>query len=476
MIHPAQEEEQYKIELLPKQREFVLNKKKYSCFSGGYGSGKTYAGCSRALMLSTLYENNVGLIGRLTYPELRSTTRKTFFEITPPSYYDDREGGVWKTSENYLRLINGSEIYFMHLDTVSESELRSLNLGWFYIDQAEEISSRVWDVLISRLRLANVPRRFGFITCNPDPTTWIYEKFKRPQDEGRIEKDYSIVESTSYENPYLPEGYAEGLEKSYDPEIAARYIYGRWDAFEGLIYKEFDASVHVIRPFPVPKEWEVIVGIDHGMVNPTAALWAAIDFDGNIFIFDSYYSAGIVSQHAKEILSRHTDRTISAYYIDPSTQAKTREKDGMPWSTLEEYEDYGLYAIPANNEVRGGINRVREFLKLQDHRINPVTGEKRSPKLFIFSTCQELIWEMKRYQWKRIRGLIQRNESETPQQYEDHACDALRYIIMTRFPSPLRKPTGFEMVMPNTPRNIMAETTFSPNYQGDEILGQFYGD
>ena len=156
----------------PKQAEFIESTAKFQCYSGGLGSGKTFAGCLKGLLLSQ-YPNNRGLVGRLTYPELRTTTRKTFFELCPPEWYDDKQGGYWKQSENTLKLINGSEVLFIHMDTVSEKELLSLNIGWFFIDQAEEISERVFQILQSRLRLTTVPRRYGLLACNPEAGNWI---------------------------------------------------------------------------------------------------------------------------------------------------------------------------------------------------------------------------------------------------------------------------------------------------------------
>ena len=76
-------------------------------------------------------------------PELRDTTQKTFVEFCPSDWYAESRGGVWNKSENYVRLYNGSEIIFRHLDTISERELLSLNLGWFGIDQSEETTESV---------------------------------------------------------------------------------------------------------------------------------------------------------------------------------------------------------------------------------------------------------------------------------------------------------------------------------------------
>lgn len=465
----------YQFEPTPKQSDFILAPNKFSCFSGGFGNGKTTAGCLKGVLLSQA-PGNFGLVGRLTYPELRDTTQRTFFEVCPPEYYSPEYGGDWAKSENKVRFGNGSEIIFRHLDTVSEKELLSLNLGWFFIDQAEEIGERVFLILQSRLRLNTVPRRFGFIACNPEPGNWIWDRFAQPAQEDELHKDFHYVTATTRENPHLPPDYIPTLLQSYPDELIRRYIEGKWEVFEGQIFPEFDRSIHVVKPFDIPKRWERIVSIDHGLVNPTAALWAALDYDGNVYIYDEYYNPGLVSHHAETILKKSEGQEISLWLIDPSTSARTREKDGVLWSVLEEYEDYGIWAVPANNQVLAGINRVKEFMRLDKDRINPRSQEYPAPRLYIFSNCSNLLWELPQYQWKKMRSLTSRSESEKPRDFNDHACDALRYIIMSRFPAPLRKPRGDEMVSPiqRTNANNMAES-LPEKIESDPMLGRFGG-
>ena len=707
------------IDPTPKQLKYLQSITRYTCFSGGFGCGKTIAGCLRGLLISQLAPGNFGLIGRLTYPELRDTTRKTFFEICPHNWYDVKNGGVWLSSENYLRLYNGSEIIFRHLDTMSEKELLSLNLGWFFIDQAEEIQESTFSILISRLRKAEVSRRYGFLACNPIPHNWIWKRFKE-----KPSKDFELVEATTFENPYLPKDYIPSMLELYPPEMAKRYIYASWDAFEGQIFLEWDSKVHIIDDFEIPSNWERLIGIDHGLVCPTAALWAAIDNDGNCvapetkiltsnlnwvkagevqagdtlagfdekvpksgkrrwkksvvksvkrvvkpsyrltlsdgttfvcsfdhqwlietlgrrkqwratedlvdgwkmlrvsdvwdkdtsygagylsaafdgegslginqggtlrlsfvqrenkmlevvkkelqkrsikygnyhrkssdcvlltinrkrdtlrflgsvkpkrlfskfdinlikgfgafayptivkkefigetevisiqsstrtyvaegiashncFIYDEHYEANQpVSYHATKIREKSEGQNISIVVIDPSTKARTREKKGFPWSVLEEYNDYKIYPVPANPDRRAGINRLREFMRIDPERRHPITGQKGSPKLFVFRSCQNLTSEIPRYQWKKLRSITPRNPPEEPVNIDDHALDALRYILMTKWPSTVEKPTGLPFVPEDAPslgsQNEIAQP-WSKDRNPDELLGDFYGE
>ena len=159
-------------------------------------------------------------------------------------------------------------------------------------------------------------------------------------------------------------------------------------------------------------------------------------FDGNIYVYDEYYSPGVVSEHAKAIHEKTGEQEISMWVIDPSTRNKTREKkDGsgnaFPWSNLEEYEDHGLYFVPANNEKLAGINRVREFLTINPKRLNPRTGQRGSPKLFIFQSCVNLLWEIPQYQWRKYAKMSQRNPREDARDFNDHACFCRHTSILT---------------------------------------------
>ena len=235
----------------------------------------------------------------------------------------------------------------------------------------------------------------------------------------------------------------------------------------------FRSRIHVVKPFTPAKSWEYVVTVDHGMQNPTAALLMCIDYDGNIYIIDEYYSPGIVSEHAKAINKMTSDYEIMHWVIDPSTSAKTREKDGKPWSVLEEYEDYGLYFSLANNHVLAGINRVKEFLKLDPKRRHFQTGEVGAPRLYIFSSCINLRDEIVQYQWKKMRTLTARNAPEKPRDFQDHACDALRYGIMTRFPVPTRRPFGDEIVTSLQRQKVNSFTQKLPNITKSGMLGAF---
>ena len=104
------------------------------------------------------------------------------------------------------------------------------------------------------------------------------------------------------DNPYLDKGEISLLEGCMDERTLQSRKYGRFGASEGLVYPEFDESVHVIEPFPVPKEWQDNISIDPGLNNPLSAHWYAVDFDDNVYVTYEHYEAGRdIDYHANEI-------------------------------------------------------------------------------------------------------------------------------------------------------------------------------
>lgn len=382
---------------MPKQEEAIFSRSSNIGYGGAWGSGKTLA-LAIWVKCKTDIANNLILVGRKTYDELRDTTQREYFDLFPEHQIFHNK------NENATYLPNGTTILWRHLD--EWHKLTNLNLGAFAIDQAEEIAEECFIALQGRLR-RNVNGRQSMIVFNTEGHNWIWKMFK-----AQLREDYHLIETTTFENPHLPDDYFERLKLLPD-NIQKRYVFGSWAVFEGQIYEEFIESKHAINPFNIPESWEKIVAIDHGFTNPTAILWAAIDYDGKVFIYDEHYKANeTISYHAEEVKKRGK---VSVIYIDPSCVAKVIPKKGQLYSIIDEYSEYGIYPVLAVKDVFSGINRVKEYFK-QD-------------KLFIFKNCVNLLDEINQYQWKRLRPGEEKNEPDEPRKYRDHACDSLRYLI-----------------------------------------------
>lgn len=440
------------ITLFPKQVQFVMSEAKYAGYGGGFGNGKTMSGCIKAFRHCTEQSNAFFLIGRRHATDLRDSTRRDFLSLFG-------EEGTFKEKDNIFVFPNGSEIIFRHLDDMKS--LTNMNLSGFWIDQAEEVGEDSFDFLVGRLRrMKGIHRREGYITFNMNGHDWIWRRFKKGQDKkGEVipnwGKDYELIEATTLENAKnLPKDYVDAL-MSQDPEYIKRYVEGSWDVFAGQIFSTWSPIVHVVPPFQVPNTWPRYRSIDHGQNAPTACLWFTVDYDGNVYVYQEYYQPDTaVSDHVKNIIRMSRIQAPSGLIqdnyeytlIDPSTAQKNREKktaDGssIVYSVKDEYYDAGIATTSAQNDRLAGINRVREYLKIDPNRYHPIKtdieGEpiKGAPKLFVFESCTNLIEEMGQYRWKpqRMSGGAEMEDAKPEVvKRNDHAVDALRYFIMSR--------------------------------------------
>lgn len=204
------------------------------------------------------------------------------------------------------------------------------------------------------------------------------------------------------DNPFLPPEYVENLKKStpsgmwYD-----RAIKGLWVAAEGMIYEGFNTAVHVVDSFVIPDDWQRVGAIDLGFDNPFCHLWGAVDGDKRIYIYAEHYEA-------KKLLSYHAGVIRAGGSVSWIVRDHDAQEGAELWGM-------GVQTIPAKKDVLAGIQKVAERLAVKDDG---------KPRLFIFRNCKNLIREFPRYRWRGGRV------KEEPVKEEDHAMDALRYLVM----------------------------------------------
>lgn len=178
-----------------------------------------------------------------------------------------------------------------------------MELGWFYIDEVDEVKQEVFLILRGRLRKKGIKRYVGFITSNSSGKNWTYNIFvdAKGLTEDEVSK-YFAIRASSYENHHLPASYIETLE-TFDENLYKRFVLGEFNVFEGQIYPEFNELIHVrdnvFDSFVDPQTFTPIYGLDHGLHNPTAILEGWMDHLGTIYVtWEHYVPQEAVSKHA----------------------------------------------------------------------------------------------------------------------------------------------------------------------------------
>ena len=399
----------------PQQEQFVLAGPHPTLMLGGYGSAKTYGGSLKLHRLIEKYPESRWAVIRRVHKHLKATTMVTFDRMTPAWAIKARND-----SDGTREFLNGSHVQFLGLDTEgSMGVLQGLEINGAFVDQAEEISEKTWDTIDARVgrwtKLEKMPPRYLFATANPtDELHWLYERFaeESPARETWREAGYECIVADSRTNKFLPEANLDAL-LSKDDEFIRRFVRGEWGNPEGRI---FDVDPKSILE-PTEEVLAKILGschlhrsLDHGDSAPTACLWSATDGDGNIYVYREYYAPNrLVSDHRRSIAVLSAKEQYRSQLADPSIFHKTAQKYGGKWAISDEYADTSvlphstaLFWSPADNAEMPSRSRIKEYLRVDETHMHPITREKGAPRLYFLKKtqgypngCERAILELK---------------------------------------------------------------------------------
>jgi len=369
---------QKNIVLHPIQDKFVYGNWKYGGYFGEFGNGKTLAGILRSIRLSTI-PNNTGIILRKIFADLRDTTLASFHEYFPnlKKFYNE-------TKHAHI-FPNGAIIRWRGIDRIGTIErLKNYDIGWFWIEQAEEVLEEAWHILCGRLK-KNVKLQSGWITANPAGHNWCWKLFIGPYKN----KEYEYFQPPARWNaPNLPKGYYEEKERMWPKAMVDRFLNGLHEGYEGLIYDCFSTEKHVKIINMNGNVDKVFEAQDYGISNtsPMVWLWVAKLKDNTYYVFDEYYKYNAKLREVSSFISakRLTMQfQIMATYGCPRTFHK--EKDGL--SPADYFrKNYGIIIRPyyVNFEVRYPI----------------LYNLFKANRLFISPKCTNLINEISKYVWE----------------------------------------------------------------------------
>lgn len=208
----------------------------YILYGGAAGGGKSVMICTIALAIVTMHKGTRVLIGRTERTKLYRTTVETFWKVAAKAgiprslFYENNQYGymIYKPT--------GSRVDWMELRYKPQdpewSRLGSLELTAAFLEEAQEIPFKAFDVLKSRIGRCNnretgVPGKI-MITANPEKN-WLYKIFYIPHRDGCQTAPHYFIPSLFGDNPFLPKEYGDQLESISDDVLRQRLKYGVWD-------------------------------------------------------------------------------------------------------------------------------------------------------------------------------------------------------------------------------------------------------
>lgn len=220
----------------------MYSKKRHPAGVMGWGTGKTLCAIGRSRIYSKLIPDNLGVIFRKTAKSLSDSTLRDFEKYTRLKVDSQR---------NYLDP-NGSVTMFRHIDEIGDINQQNINLGWYYIEQGEELDTdKEFFMLFGRLRRAlkptpefeklGLPLRSGWVIANASDG-WMRPLWKLGKLEAvskqlfGSEPDYQdmaeLIEANTFDNEEnLPKDFIASLRllEKTKPEIYKRFVMNDWD-------------------------------------------------------------------------------------------------------------------------------------------------------------------------------------------------------------------------------------------------------
>lgn len=374
----------------PVARAFIKSDAFVCAIRGPIGSGKSTA-CVMKLVRNVQKQARLRdgwvrrrtAIIRNTYPELHTTTIKTWHQWIPPSLGNFRASGP----PTHHIVDNGNkldwEVIFIALDRPDDvRKLLSLELSDAWINEAREVPKAIMEGLTGRV--GRFPRReeggctdpqILMDTNPPDTDHWWYRMAEEPSAEdventleletklraiGALRADQRLYEwfaQPGGEDPdaengdNLPPGYYLKAKANKDPEWIKVYVDGCYGfVLDGKpVYPDYRDSTHC-RPFEANSRLPLYIGMDFGM---TPAATFAQQMPNGQWRFRSEVvteRAGIIT-FAKLVKDHLAERypNFKIYRVtgDPAgNQGQIGDKDNR--SVFQLLAAEGIEAEPAN--------------------------------------------------------------------------------------------------------------------------------
>lgn len=451
---------------------FFKSRAKIQMIGGGFGNGKTAAACVKTLQIAKDYPGANILMARSTYPKLNDTLRKEFFKWSPKDWIKS-----FNKTENVVTLKNDTVINFRYIAQQGNSESTTSNLlsatyDLVVVDQIEdpEITHKDFLDILGRMRgMAEyngddptMPRtgpRWFIMLANPT-RNWVYKKIVAPLhqfmntgirhpdllvDEETLQPIIDLFEGSTYENAHnLEADFIKTLEAAYRGQMRDRFLLGKWAAYEGLVYPEYDSTVHMIdekliREFIEEREMlgymmTPLEGYDHGIAVQSCYIAGLVDDEGNVFLVDGFYEAKqSIETSAKLIKAKRKQWNIdpdSMIFADPDVfRKKAGDKRTVGRSVADMYQEEDILMQRGNNDITSGIAKVSQYLRLFNFHKNPITGAAPAPRLYISSALSFIDDEFNDYYWKKDSS---DDETDKPVDKKDHAMDTIKYMLSRR--------------------------------------------
>lgn len=348
------------------QAEFLALPHKFRAYVGGFGSGKTWVGCTS--MCAGIWQFpriNQGYFAP-TYPQIRDIFYPTIDEVASTMGLRVKINQSNKEVHFYDGKIYRGTTICRSMD--APEQIVGFKIGNALIDELDvmkpEKARMAWRKIIARMRYKRDGLRNGIdVATTPEGYRFVYEQFyKEPLVKPELRAMYGLIQASTYENEaFLPADYIPSLRASYPPQLISAYLMGQFvNLTSGAVYPEFSRTLNHSPTVAAPGE-PLHVGLDFNVNKMAAVLFVVRD--------DAPHAVGELVKvrdtpaMANLLKTRFADIGHSVTVYPDASGANTSSK-GASVSDLTILQGAGftVRAPSANPRVKDRVNSVNALI------------------------------------------------------------------------------------------------------------------
>jgi len=411
-----------------KQLDFLAAREPLQGFYGGNGSGKSHAGCLKAVL--QLVDRDVvpahlqefkfwepPVAGRVVVPKTNQIEGVALDKLRQLVPKGQLAGGSFDkalrgrgTANAKLFFKNGSSLEFKTSDQDRDAHAGvELRFVWFDEEPEGEHGKGIYTENVNRLRRFRPDAAMWFTMTPLFGFSWSIDEIFERKDQAGVH----VTVASMRDNPFIDaEATIAQLAHLSDAEKLS-VIEGLPAAFHGTVVNVTDEHIIPAPSKETVQKWDILEGFDPGIARG-GWIWAGFDKQNKMTVFDEYYPSGeTIEQQAKVVFAKRKAWGIEPLYtvIDPT--ARNRSLTNAQ-SVEAELGTQGIHCAPGQNDRMAGVLQLRSRLE--------------HGGLEISDNCANTLMEAKRW------VVAEHEESGKGDIFKtkgpDHLWDPIRYVCM----------------------------------------------
>ncbi len=384
-----------------KQETAIFSPKSIVLCASGIQFGKTTVGAMKTKMAMHKFRS------KLDNFLITAPSYKIMHQSTLPEFLKWMDGcGTYSKADATFKMYNGGTCY-LRTATDPDSIVGITNVRFIWGDEAGKYGLYFWENMQARAAFKDAQI---CLTTSPYTLNWIFKDLIRPRQKNPDAlPNLELIQARSDENPFFSKIVYADRKATMDPRRFNMMFGGAWEKMEGLVYDCFSEDENQIEPFELPHGTKFYAGIDWGHRHPFAMLIHAVTPDQHHFQVSEVYRTGL-TLHDMILIAKAKQKLwgIERFIADPSQPGH-----------IDAFNRHRLACIPANNDIRYGLDITYELLRTRRLK-------------FFKHTSKHTIDEMETYHYREDddENADKDTKDRLPVKQHDDAMDALRYLVV----------------------------------------------